>query len=372
MPIKPLKINYNPVGHTPALDGIRGLAIFLVVVYHCLPSLYKVGTGIGWIGVDLFFVLSGFLITGILIETKGNTPFFSRFYLRRTLRIFPLYYFFLIVFFFLLPLFMPDWRTDYSFYYDNQWWYWLYIPNWLIAFQNSWPPVPKPILDHFWSLAIEEQFYLFWPFVVYFSDRKHLWKYCLFFILLSLGLRNVFVSTGLSYATSYVFSFTRFDAICTGALLAVWIRDASKKEFLAAKAPYFLLSMVVLLLGIIVLSKSISLKDPYFIRAGYTVVAFLFGSLLLCALSDNHPIKTLCEMKWLRWLGTYSYGIYIFHWFLYPLLYPALDKRIGVTASPFLHGLLISLVCIGLILVLAVASYHLFEKHFLKWRKTKN
>jgi len=162
-------------GFVPALDGLRGIAIILVMLHHF--TYYRPTSGIDeqivsvliffWTGVDLFFVLSGFLITGILLDTRGNERYFTSFYARRILRIFPLYYLILFLALVVLPKF-PAVHTvligqDASVDLPPQWPYWLYLTNFSIAdrgWVHGW-------VDVAWSLAIEEQFYLIWPLVVW-------------------------------------------------------------------------------------------------------------------------------------------------------------------------------------------------------------
>src|SRR5688572_7114217 len=160
-----LDLKYNR-GHIPALDGLRGIAVLIVLGFHIFPNHVK----FGWAGVDLFFVLSGFLITGILLESKGTPNYYRNYLAKRTLRIFPLYYFFLIVFFIVFPLVgYSDSIYNYDYLSSTQSWYWLYIQNWRIFFDPHYPG--EDIISHFWSLAIEEQFYIFWPLVIYLIPR---------------------------------------------------------------------------------------------------------------------------------------------------------------------------------------------------------
>ena len=172
----------NP--HIPALDGIRGLAILLVLLCHFplygdmqptifIDKLFYAMTRAGWCGVDLFFVLSGFLITGILYDAKGSRFFFRNFYMRRCLRIFPLYYGVLAVFFVIVPFVLPLGR-NYELFLKDQAWYWSYLTNIKIAIEG-WPKFYA--LAHFWSLAVEEQFYFVWPFVVFLWDEERSLKF---------------------------------------------------------------------------------------------------------------------------------------------------------------------------------------------------
>jgi peptidoglycan/LPS O-acetylase OafA/YrhL len=157
--------------HIPALDGLRGIAILSVMLLHftnaiaALPgsptSAARSVFGWGWTGVDLFFVLSGFLITGILLDSKGHPLYFRSFYARRALRIFPLYYAALFLFF-VVPRAIPSVPATYSFAWHDQRWFWFYLGNF-----HPLGPDAKQFIGQFWSLAIEEQFYLVWPLLIW-------------------------------------------------------------------------------------------------------------------------------------------------------------------------------------------------------------
>src|ERR1043165_9488354 len=150
----------------PALDGLRGVAVLVVMLHNLtileqrdsLPArLWVFATDSCWIGVQLFFVLSGFLITGILLDERGAPRFFRDFYLRRQLLIFPLYYLVLIVRFAIVPRFVPDTSVP----LDVALGFWLYLSNWTDLYTHG-----VNGFGHFWSLAVEEQFYLAWPLAV--------------------------------------------------------------------------------------------------------------------------------------------------------------------------------------------------------------
>ncbi len=158
----------------PAFDGLRGIAVLAVIFCH-LSDYYpeqnavKVFLHAGWCGVDLFFVLSGFLITGILLDTRAAQNYFRAFYARRVLRIFPVYYATLLSVL-TIAHFFPKLNSVLPIAHDRIF-YFFYLNNWWPLLKDSWH---ANIIGHFWSLAVEEQFYLVWPFLVWFLSRKQI------------------------------------------------------------------------------------------------------------------------------------------------------------------------------------------------------
>ena len=247
--IKPYRAAAIPTSHKPALhsaahrsipelDGVRGLAILLVLLFHFgarpqgVPRLLTGLFALGWTGVDLFFVLSGFLITGILIRTKECSNYFRSFYARRALRIFPLYVLTIVAYFYIaLPIahHFGKWSS-----WDNSLgtWYWLHISNWQSSFGNE-----VPLLTHYWSLAIEEQFYLLWPLVVFFLPNSKLPHICIMIIAVSFGLRCIF-QVQLDLYPSLLCRLTpfRLDALAFGGLLATIVINDSLCSAIESRA----------------------------------------------------------------------------------------------------------------------------------------
>ncbi len=246
--------------HYPALDGLRGIAILLVVFLHNFRFMNYFF--FGWLGVDLFFVLSGFLITNILLNTLDNPHFLRNFYIKRVLRIFPLYYLILVICLFILPA-IPGLRVDMRYYINNQLWQWTYLQNWLYIFKK---PFGSQMILHTWSLA----------------------------------------------------------------------------------------------------------TLPYLAFAGYTTFAVLFGILIHEAVTgESKLIQFLLNNRPLKFFGKISYGLYVYHWPVYILLFPLFvsvtSKNINLSQRYFetTSAIIVTIIAI----FISVLSYHFFEKPFLKLKK---
>jgi len=356
------------------LDGVRGLAILMVVLHSFsvandpLPGiagrLLYAGIGGGWIGVTLFFVLSGFLITGILLDTQHERGHFRRFYLRRTLRIAPLYYGVLLVAFVVLPLAgaaPAPVRAD----APQQVWLWTYLSNWVLPFgiaDHSFP--------HFWSLAVEEQFYLLWPLLTWRRSPHAVLRWGLALALLAPVVRAALLLGGGTPEMVYAWSPCRMDALALGGSAAAALRlpalaagvMARRRQLLAMAAAVF----VACVLGFHGLPRAEFAMQTL----GYSLLAVSFSLLVLalaCAdlAGDVQPAVALWRAAPLRVLARYSYGIYIVHKPLADGMAPlmrSLGERVlqspAANATYFITGLAASL-------ALATLSYHLYEQRFL-------
>ena len=365
-----------------ALDGLRGLAISLVLLHHFLqrtsaapPLIDRIAFGVaesGWVGVDLFFVLSGFLITGILYDAKGSPRYFRDFYTRRTLRIFPLYYAALFVFFVALPLVPHPFATAYvSDSSPDQAWFWTYLTNFRIAERGTWYDHLVPTV--FWSLAIEEQFYLVWPLLVLSFTRRTLMRLCLALFGIAFGVRVVLALLEVSPVSTFVLTPARMDCLVLGALLALIQRDEDAFRRTVRGAVW-----AAPLLGLILIALSwphtrLDWRDPLTTTIGFSAVAAFSGCVL--ALSAAAPsgavIRRLFESAPLRVLGQYSYAMYIFHG-------PSgtLVKQIyGVEQVPRVFGSELPFTVVYTVsatlvtLLVAWLSWHLFERHFLRHQR---
>jgi peptidoglycan/LPS O-acetylase OafA/YrhL len=359
--------------HIPVLDGLRGLAIVLVVVFHAAGDCGSVPvtsaqrvvfglTGAGWCGVDLFFVLSGFLITGVLLDSRGTSGYFRNFYARRTLRIFPLYYGFLTALF-LFHLILPGNRFGRAFWADQAW-FWTYAQNWMVAWRKAWPPHTS----HFWSLAIEEQFYFFWPLMVYLlrNREKALVGLCVAIIAGSLSLRCCMTAEGFAPISIFSATATRLDGLALGSCIRVLSRMPFAAYWLARLAAPVGLVFALLLGGLFLHAPSSGSEySKEFQTVGYTVLAVVFAAALLRAVASPKGILArLLNQRPLLLLGKISYGVYVFHLPINGLLRQIWPKKWldqpGLNFPLFLAASAVA--SVGT----ATLSWLLFERHFLK------
>lgn len=338
-----LKIDYTGIGrHYPELDGLRGLAVLLVICYHVFQL------GIGWMGVDLFFVLSGFLITSILLDTKANANYFSSFFIKRFLRIFPLYFAVLIVYFtpYLLAAGTAK-ATDSVPYF-------LYVQNIVFSLRNAWPVNYLAPLNHFWSLAIEEQFYCLFPVLIYFVPRKYLTVLFLLSIASSIACRYYFWSIQNPVAT-YAFSLCRSDGLVIGATAALFVRRFTHLH-LGMMVPVVLLFLGQMTIGV-------HFDHPWYQLVGYTVNALFFAVLLLVSLSGLPVVKRVLAHPVLRHFGKYSYGLYVFH-HIYFSQFEFYVQRMGISHSTYI----VVLLTLVATYITARLSYALFEQPILAYK----
>jgi peptidoglycan/LPS O-acetylase OafA/YrhL len=368
-------------GHLPALDGLRGLAILLVLMNNLYPGypdryadriVYLV-SNTGWSGVDLFFVLSGFLITGILYDARGTRHYYLNFYARRFLRIFPLAYLFLaITFLVVAPLahLPPHEARGLA---DGEWWYWAYLANWKIAFHGISSPLEPSM---FWSLAVEEQFYILWPLVVAFLDRRRLTTLCVAMIVAALVLRIVWRIADPGRETRealYVLTPARMDGLAMGSLLAIWLRhDAAAARIQRWARPLLAAALTVLAL-LFVVRKGLLGNDPVVQTFGYSVIVIAAAALVVLSIgaSPSSPLGRIFTHPVMRFFGRYSYGMYVFQGLVRWAAWP----RAWVKDPPLVFGSQVpaaSAICIALSAItvgIAVLSWKLYERHFLSLKR---
>jgi len=330
-----------------------------------VDRLYYRVAGAGWIGVDLFFVLSGFLITGILYDAKESQHYFRNFYARRILRIFPLYYGALLLFLVVLPSLRPDQSGLQSIARDGAW-YWSYLSNLKIA-RDGWPQFGA--MGHFWSLAVEEQFYLVWPVIILVLSRRQIQLTCLVCIVAALVTRLALTAQGNSTA-AFVLMPARIDALAVGAYLAVAARGPEGLGRLSRLALPSALLLGLSVLVILALRKGFTAYDPVVSTIGLTILSCLFGAVVVLALTVARDtfVARAFGSSFLSFFGRYSYGIYVFH---HPILFfksgiIPLTIVPAIFGSQLLRQLVFIVIATAVSAAIAFSSWHLFEKQFLK------
>ena len=351
----------------PALDGLRGLAVVLVVLSHSWSaSTFNFWPHIGWSGVELFFVLSGFLITSILLDAKGAANYFRTFYARRILRIFPLYYVVIGVGFAMVAFLPTAYAPQLGIPTGHEWTYWLFLSNVSMAattFSLSSAGVT-------WSLAVEEQFYLLWAPIVFLLRRSVLLYLCLILYITTLVWRLVLYGTHGWTLAGLVLLPSQMDSLAIGAFVAALLRDTSQHARVARWAPWLLASSA----GGILFT---AIREGTFYNAAETTWALsfslyplLFGSALTMAiLGPNSRWATLLETPLLRTFGRYSYAIYLLH---RPLLIGMNMLGLATLAQPsasIWSQFLYSGTLMGISLVAGWLSWCLLEQPFQRLKR---
>lgn len=376
-PIQTSNIPIKLRSHIPSLDGLRGIAILLVIVHH-FAAQKDVGTGftkfflhfceIGWSGVDLFFVLSGFLITGILIEAKGKPTPIKTFYARRTLRIFPLYYLSLVAIIFVWPAFSAS-PENFTLIKHNQAWYWSYLTNVLIVTDL---PLGSVDAAHFWSLAVEEQFYMVWPFIVLFVSIPTLRRICIFVIFSALIFRTSSYFWGWGHSPAYVLTISRLDALGIGALVSTILREPILRDRLIRHIPKIFVALTLLFIAVVALQGSFR-RGPLMLSIGLTLLAGIFAIVVGTAANEQQPLlRRVLEGHFLRFFGKYSYAMYIFHPFIMEWMnqwFPSMIKSAGWFSTGIPKFFVFTIVGLGITSIAALLSWNLVERWFLTLKK---
>ncbi|QHN04067.1 acyltransferase [Granulicella sp. WH15] len=323
----------------PELDGVRAIAALMVMVFHFGQDWYSSKLLVfGQTGVDLFFVLSGFLITTILLRSRqGDWHEIRNFYIRRTLRIFPLYYGYL------LGVCLLGGTVSLC--------YWGYLQNLAAAFGGPLHLAAPSGPAHFWSLGVEEQFYLVWPFLILFWPRRWLahamWGMVVFSILLRVALIGSSVDT-------FRFTLTRLDGLGAGGLLAYYYFRGVLGRFkplLMALAPLALLSLVVEKMA----SHGTGVAWVEVMK--YTSATVLYVALIgLLVTTEDSWMHRILRTKPMRGIGGVSYGMYVYH----PAIFMALPGYLG--GLPILAK---AAICFAVVYLVALASFYGFERPFV-------
>lgn len=361
----------------PELDGLRGIAILLVLIWHFFVNVVGVEgntfmshlarrLSLTWSGVDLFFVLSGFLIGGILLDARESTNYFKVFYIRRTCRIFPLYFAW-IGLFLIVPIAFAGFSFSTSLVFANPlpvWSYFTFTQNITMSLKGIWGP---NWLSGTWSLAVEEQFYLLLPLVIRFTPRNRLPYLLVFGILVAPILRVVLFNFHPNFMLStYVLMPCRTDSLLLGVLGAYLVRhDFVMRSLRANLLPlYGVFSLLVTGIAILTLTPAWvgSMGASYL---GYSWLALTYLLFLLISITERRgAVTAITRNILLRKLGSVAYGVYLFHVPANQLCHWFILK--GPPQLATLSGVLVTLLALSVTLAVAYLSYTFFEKKFLR------
>jgi len=342
--------------HILELDGIRGIAVVSVLAYHLIaysmqlraqlgqvwttfPKLIELLTWPGFLGVDVFFVLSGFLITGILLDSKNDEHFLRNFYVRRALRILPLY---MVV------------LTVIGVAYSNSG---RFVLLSVFFLSNLTVVLGIPAFGPMWSLAIEEHFYLIWPWVVKGVSRRNLiavaWWICAIEPIVRLA------GFPLWQGDSYFYSWTRFDGLAWGALIACFVRSPSATGTLASKLSWACLAAAAIVLLAGIPFGILSRQNPVGAAFQYAPAQFVSMSMILAAVGvPGHMVTSLLRSRVLRLFGDLSYCLYLIHMNLmdaYDALaaryFPASEMTLGPFGALLVRSMAVLISAVGLALL---------------------
>lgn len=363
----------------PALDGFRAIAFLMVFLHHYMQLPW------GWAGVDLFFVLSGFLITGILYDARNGSHRFRNFYVRRTLRIFPLYYGVMLVLLLTYPLL--HWQMT---------WGWLVWPTYIGNFARYFHPYAnftpfqrladfQPIttlhrvhiglaLGHFWSLCVEEQFYLFWPCIVFVvRDRRKLIWICALSLPVCLALRVL----GQHFLPAWMIDGDvlnratplRLDALLMGGLVALILRGPRADSLLRVGRMAFPWVLATALTLAVAIPHGHIFRTPYPYpnwthTFGLTGLDLIGAFIILTAIQSSSALARILNTAQLRWLGRISYGAYVLHDIPHPVF-----KSLGKYLSPQYGDDIAAGLALVFTLVAAWLSFRYFESFFLRLKE---
>lgn len=352
------------------LDGFRACAVLMVLVHHMfygwktpalarLPHVIRILIQQGWRGVDLFFVLSGFLITGILLDSKNEQHYFRNFYSRRVLRIVPLYLTCIILMYF-------GYRKDAPYFLLSI----LYLANFAYYFRVGVPHGPGV----FWSLAVEEHFYLVWPFAVRLFSRVWLLVIISIIVIGSPILRGVCAHVGMDPEKQiYTYSFFRLDALALGAFLALWFRSRYYNRASAWTIACVLVGLTLLMTLLGHPYGIMNTKSVIGTALHYSQVAFIFaGFLALAVAHQGNMFTALLRTRAARITADLSYCIYLIHLTIGDFYYRMLNafrfddfSRLGAGGSIVLRIAVVGTFTFGL----AALSKRFLEDPFLRLKR---
>ena len=374
----------SPGSRISELDGLRGIAILMVLFFHfttymmqlrgwprhprfVLYELFQVG----WTGVDLFFVLSGYLITGILVDSVGHANYYRNFIIRRSLRIFPLYYACLIFYAFVTYWPGPVRWVDYL-HAGGALWYVGYLGNVKAFLDNAWPGAA--MLTPLWSLQVEEQFYLSFPLLVWILARRRLAQVLAISVVAALALR-IALTLGMpkNLLGPYTLMPARLDPLAIGGLIAIAQRE--RPQWLQSRKVGWLTAVAFLTFAGVFISET-PWKDLMEARLkidccqfggmrtlGYTAADLAFAGLVVMLINGRHASwQSFCRVRVLVWIGTISYGLYLLHIPALTIADRWLRPALGIPAWGYAEVFL----ALATAIALATVSWYGFESRILK------
>lgn len=342
----------------PELDGLRAISILSVLFFH----LNVPGFSLGWSGVFLFFVISGFLITGILLDAKGQEHYYKNFFIRRSLRIFPIYYISLIAIYVLSCLLNKP-NSDFF-------WYLIYGQNYLLGFTGFAAAFPASF-SHTWSLAIEEQFYFLWPFLVCILTIRKLVILLLVFVVVAISSRvGVWVYTNNPFLVFTTLPST-IDSLAIGAMLAIVIRlPLSRKLIVNSSIVICSISLLSLIMIISCYGFSCYWSPVTMISSKpmnlfiYTIMALFFCSLMSLVIHTDTVFSRLLRIDIFKQIGKISYGLYLYHLPVY-MYVNILAKNMTIWGGE-IDTIVIGMVKLIITYIISLLSWHLVETKFIK------
>jgi peptidoglycan/LPS O-acetylase OafA/YrhL len=362
----------------PELDGLRGIAISLVIILHYFtaalmvhrphPLAYlQIATRLSWSGVDLFFILSGFLIGGILLDARPSASYFKVFYLRRFCRIFPIYFIFLGIVAFGYWFIYPSHRStmDWLFGYPMRWYsYPTFTQN---LWMTKWNYIGPVSLSITWSLAVEEQFYLTLPALIRFV-RSSVLPYVLGAGILAAPLLRIALIIWRPQAQTalYVLLPCRMDALLLGVLAAYFFRKPGFVQAMYARRKSLWTLFALLAAGLVYFTTTSNFFSIPMATVGYDWLALFYLTALILALVHSQSwLARMLRWRWLMSFATIAYGAYLFHYLIYGLCMAYLrDAEGGLQNIP---DLLVTLFALALTIVLTTLSWRYFEKPIVRW-----
>ena len=367
---KPQKIYF------PGLNGLRFISALAVVITHIELMKGKLGYEnlwldplfhqLGGLGVSFFFVLSGFLITFLLVKEKNQNGYFSikNFYIRRVFRIWPLYYLIFFLGFFIIPNFSFFEIPFFTHSFSNNYWlnficYFLLLPN--LAFSIF---SPVPLIGQSWSIGVEEQFYIFWPILLRRFKKINIKSLVFFFssiVLFKLVILIIcfFLESNFLISLKKFVAMTKFENMIIGAMGAILITEKNNFFLNLIYHPLVLSLSLIGIFALIYVPSDLA-------HDGMHIINSLFFLVIILNVATNENSFLKLENKFLNFLGSISYGIYMYHFIIIFIVIKMMAYfRIFVSFN-FLQNIILYSAIIILTISISFISYHLFEKRFLK------